>query len=216
MANKIPPDIIISLIILVIFVIVVASIILPIFTGPEVTAQKTLAEEIDNACAAETGTVKQTTIYLPDSKGNTGLNLVFFYLAIDQDSLILARRTFGVETNDILVLFTEFIKNKPGNKILRETVLNNCLKDNVQICGQLDANNPSDLKCNSFQFESEEGKESLSFTITKTIVNNAQRVILSYARATVCGDGRCCEGETADNCPADCKDNKACKPFTQG
>jgi hypothetical protein len=216
--TKIPINAIISLVIVCIIVLVVAALIIPIFKSPEIIAYKTLAEEINKACAAKSG-VNQITIFMPDSRGNNALNLVFFYLAIDHNKLILARRTFGVENNDILVSFTEFIRNKPGNAIIKETTLSNCENNNVQICGQLDPNNPLSLVCDRFQFESEEGRESLSFTINKTFVQdiNRERVILSYAKNTICGDNKCCTeyGENAENCPLDCQDSKPCKPYTQ-
>jgi hypothetical protein len=213
---------IIALVLTVLMAVVVYGVIAPIFTGPEITAWKTLGNEIDAVCGADTNTVQQISIVLPDSRGNTPLNLVFFYLAVDQDNFILARRTYGAEKNDILVNFVDWVRSKPGNKIIRERVLDNCLNNNVRICGQLDPNKPLDLKCNSFQFESGEGNEALSFTITKTTVNRIDTVVLSYTRATVCGDGRCCEPEQASDaskpnyCPQDCESNKRCTPFTEG
>ena len=208
MAVKIPPKTIISLVITILIIIVVYAVIAPIFTGPEVTAWKTLGDEINAVCGSSSDMETQVNIFLPDSKGSTSLNLVFFYLAVDQDQFVLARRTYGAEKNDILVNFVDWVRNKPGNKVIRERTLNNCAKNKIQICGLFD----STKKCGAFQFESEEGKESLTFTIFKT----GNQVLFSYNRTTFCGDNRCCEGETADNCPIDCKEAKPCKPFTSG
>lgn len=221
MAVKIPPKTIISLFITIMIVIVVYAIIAPIFTGPETAAWKTLGDEINNVCGSSQNAVSQVSIYLPDSKGSTGLNLVFFYLAIDHDTLALARRTFGVEKNDVLINFVDYVRNKPGNSLVRTVgknprVLSNCLKNNIRICGMLDPAKLDVVKCDSFQFESEEGKESLTFTINKTTYQGKPTVLLSYTKATYCGDNRCCEGETETNCPIDCKTAKPCKPLTQG
>jgi len=208
MAVKIPPKTIISLVITILIVIVVYAVIAPIFTGPEVTAWKTLGDEINSACGSSQDMESQVSIYLPDSKGNTPLNTIFYYLAVDQYQFILARRTYGAEKNDILVNFVDWIRNKPGNKVLRERTLTNCAKNNMQVCGQFD----SSQLCNKFQFESEEGKEALTVTIFK----KGSKVWFSYTKSTFCGDNRCCEGETEDNCPIDCKEAKPCKPLTEG
>lgn len=211
MTTEIPIETIIALVITFLIAVVAYAVIAPIFTGPEVTAWKTLGDEINIICNSEVGTARQVTVYLPDSKGNTPLNLVFLYLAVNQDNFILARRTYGVEKSDIVQQFADWVRNRPGNKVLRERTLNNCLNNKVQICGQF--GDPPLRFCNNFQFESEEGKESLGFTITKLPANT---VLLSYTRAIVCGDGRCCEPENATTCPPDCENNKPCKLYTEG
>lgn len=211
MTVKIPPETIISLIIVVIIVIVVYALLSPILTGQQVRALNQLGDAMDEACGEPVGAVQQISIFMPDSAGSTELNTVFFYLAVDQSkrSLILARRTYGVEKNDYVVNFVDWVRNKPGNAVLREMVLKNCLSRNVQVCAQFDPN--KDPNCGDYQFESEEGKESLSFTLTKTTAN---KLVLSYTRSTVCGDGRCCAPETKDNCPQDCAAGNPCKLFT--
>jgi hypothetical protein len=213
MTVQIPPKTIMSLIITIFIVIVVYALIAPILTGQQVRAWNQLGDAIDGVCGESVGTVQQLTIFMPDSAGSTSLNTVFFYLAVDQSarSLILSRRTYGIEKNDYVAQFVDYVSNKPGNTKMGERILKKCLSNNVQVCAQFDPN--KDPNCGDYQFESEEGKESLSFTLNKTTAN---KVILSYTRSTVCGDGRCCSPETKDNCPQDCEEAKPCKISTTG
>jgi hypothetical protein len=210
MTVKIPPQVIISLIVTVVMIIVVYAIMAPILTGQEARAFSQLGDAIDQACGEPTG-VQQISIFMPDSAGNTELNTVFFYFAVDQSksSLILARRTYGVEKNDYLVNFVDWVRGKEGNKVIRERILKTCLSKHVQVCAQFDPK--KDPKCGDYQFESEEGKEALSFTLNRT---RADRLVLSYTRSTVCGDGRCCPSEDKTTCPQDCLEAKPCKIFT--
>ncbi len=222
MSIKIPPKTIISLIITIIMIVVVYAIIAPILTGQQVRAFNQLGDALEQACASNTNDVRQLTIFMPDSSGNTELNTVFYYLAVDQSkrSLVLASRTYGVEKNDYLVQFVDYVRGKPGNKIISERVLKNCLNAGIRVCGQFDPT--KDPNCGDYQFEPEEGAESLSFTLNKT---TESKVLMSYTRTTVCGDGECCNKgsgcpdctpqENSDNCPQDCEESKPCKVSTK-
>ncbi|MEM2873921.1 MAG: hypothetical protein QW063_00475 [Candidatus Nanoarchaeia archaeon] len=229
MAIKIPP--------LVIFALIMVGLmiyfgILPFFQvffgGPEYTAQKTIAEQLNLACSEEPGFSATFSVFMPDSKGARPPDIDFLSLAIDKQHLLLIATRYGVATGDIISQFQDFLSCtctyaaqaliskylncncKEGVRVLKDIPLEECRKRNIQLCGNFDTTE----MCDTFSFESQEGKENLQFIVKKIKQGNKDKVILSYNWLTVCGDNRCCEGENELNCPVDCKDGKPCKVFT--
>ena len=206
MVTKIPVRALIAIVVVAIMIGTVYSVLSPILTGQEVKSWATVASNLEEICSADTDTARQFNIFMPDSSGNTKLNVVFFYLAVDQNKLLLGKRTYGVEKNDYLVQFVDWVRGKPGNKVVREKILKSCR--GISICGKFD----SQEKCNRFQFEANEGHELLTFTVRKPLDN---KIVLSYSRQTSCGDKRCCgPQETIDSCPVDCRDENPCDILT--
>jgi|GEM_PF-2853828 len=227
MAIKIPPKLIIALFAVLILVLVFWTFFMQVlFGGPEVKAAKEIAEQIESACKEE-GYNVTFDVYLPDSKG-VPPDAYFFFIAIDDHKLILLGRRYGIEKNDLAAQFSDFLSCacanvvsftlgggkysygfsrfvcncKEGIRQYKMFSLDTCMKNNIPICWKDDAGNS---KCGKFQFESNEGKEDLLFTITRE--NNM--VYLRYARQPVCGDGHCCPPEDDSNsqfyCKKDCE-----------
>src|SRR3989344_2870275 len=108
MVTKIPVRALIAIVVVAIMIGTVYSVLSPILTGQEVKSWATVASNLEEICSADTDTARQFNIFMPDSSGNTKLNVVFFYLAVDQNKLLLGKRTYGVEKNDYLVQFVDW------------------------------------------------------------------------------------------------------------
>jgi len=216
MAVKLLPLAILALFMVAIFVIVgFLFYSQTLFGGPEYDAQSTVAELLNEACSENPGFKTTLSIFMPDSKGVRPPNIDFFFLSATQDHLLLGARRWGVEKNDLIAQFQDFTSCvcsaavqfaisdklgcgcKPGIRILRDVELKTCKRSGVEIC-------PSDpqQECNNFAFESNEGSEALSITVERTTENT---VVLSYNRAYVCGDFRCCPGEENPDSELYCK-----------
>jgi hypothetical protein len=233
MAVRIPPALIIALVETGLIVLVIFWFFAPaIFGGPEITAAKNIAEMLDEACKEEDSYMK--TMFnevLPDSKGADPP--YYLFIAVEQGSLMLVAKRgnndLGGMVQDFLSctcskltqsstatrvssqLFKSAAKLldcscKEGTRVLKTIQLKSCWEQDIRVCG----NDESGERCDRFQFESHEGHESLTFTVEA--FPGTSKVVLSYSRSTVCGDGRCCEDETFESpppsgkiyCPQDC------------
>ena len=77
-------QIIATLIIIAIIIIVFTKILgMALFGGPQYTAFKTVANEIDDLCKnGQVGDSKQFAVYLPDSTGSNAWNLRYFFIVV--------------------------------------------------------------------------------------------------------------------------------------
>lgn len=229
MAEKIGPLIIIALIMVGLMIFFGLMPYLQVLLGgPEYTAQKTIAEQINIACAEGSGYSTTFSIFMPDSKGARPPNIDFLSFAVDQQHLLLIATRYGAATGDIVSQFQDFLSCactytaktfvskylscgcKEGVRVLKDVQLDDCRKNNIQLCGSFGKTQTTEM-CDRFSFESQEGRENLQMKIER----KDNKVILSYDWSTVCGDNRCCEPENAENCPADCTGTpKPCRVFT--
>jgi hypothetical protein len=206
MAVKIPPQIIIALVVVVIMVLVIGGFLnQTLFSGPEFKATSDIAEMLDQVCDSGAPFTTTFNVYLPDSKQGIDHNQ-FFYIAVDDYKLMLVAKE---EARDILTSIVDYLSQRPGERTLKKIDLKICKQKEIQICGAFEDGNQL---CDKFQFESNEGKESLTFVI-KHEQDPQDRVILSYTRLTMCGDGHCCGDENNDTCAIDCKDSKPCTTY---
>lgn len=205
----IPPRTLMSILFTVMIVVVFVSVVIPILTGSEVRSWTTISNEINNACASPKGTVTQFSTFMPATSGNTPNNLVFFYLVADNGKFILGRLTYGSVTGDLAAKFSEWVKGTPGDKVIREQTLKNC--KGIQLCGS----DGTTETCNTFRFASTEGNENIMIMLNKVETN---KLVITYGRLPVCGDHRCCTGESDINsqfyCKTDCDETSECQIFT--
>ena len=199
MAIKIPPQLIIALVVVVVMVLVIFSFFAQtLFSGPELTAARDIAEVLDDACR-EQNLLTNFNVFLPDSK--QGLtHREYFYIALsDYDLLLRARR----EAVDLKASFVDYVTGAPGERTLKVIELKNCKSNKVQICVKFESGKE---KCDDFKFEANEGKESLTFTVNKTQeLTGFNKLTLSYTRETICGDNVCSKpAENSTTCPSDC------------
>ncbi|MGC8940981.1 MAG: hypothetical protein ACP5JY_03020 [Candidatus Nanoarchaeia archaeon] len=230
MAVKIPPNLIIALFAVLIITIVFFSFFMQIlFGGPEIKAAKEIASQIEIACKEEPGYNFTFDVVLPDSKG-VPPDAYFFFIAIDDHKLMLLGRRWGIEKNDYLAQFSDFLSCacanvvtfaigskgyglarwachcREGIRLYKTISLDECAKNNIPICWKDEQQN--NINCGKFQFESNEGKEDLLFNISTESFGATKRVILTYQRQPICGDGHCCSPEYDEKsnfyCPKDC------------
>ena len=236
---------IISIVVTVIIVVAVASLWFRLFTGQQVTGFNTIAEEI-NAFCRDSGDGESTSFFtvIPDSIGQSPRDFEFFFVAsvpsaiakgflgneiqLEGNVLVLASRRYATELpNDVREkLQFEILGTRidlalflPPVKVIRATLLEECAKDDIQLCGCATepCSEPSNLRCtppDSFSFEPQEGNENLEIEL----IRSDNRVTLVLDKKPICGDLRCCSGETELNCPADCdkirNPNQACARIT--
>lgn len=194
MAVKIPPNIIIALIVVFLMIIVIFGFFAQaLFGGPEVTAAKTIADQVNLACDERAGFKTNFNVFLPDSKG-VPPDREFFYMAIDKNYLLLLSReekgSLGAQFADFASCACKktlktlsqafFCSCNEGIDDIRKIELKNCENDNIIVCGKTQTSE----RCGKFQFEAEEGKESLTFNLErKQEPNGDEKLLLIYSRA---------------------------------
>ncbi len=197
MAVKIPPQLIVALIVVILMVFVVFGFFSTVlFGGPEIQATKDIAEVLQTACEQPAPFTTTFNTVLPNSKQGA-THKQYYYMTLDNYNLSLQAKN---EANDIIVAFVDYVR-QPQQKPIKTIALKSCMDRNIRICSALDS---STKICGPVSFGSTEGQESLTFTVSRTKTGNLDEVTLSYTRAPVCGDNLCCTPETSDNCPIDC------------
>lgn len=148
-----------------------------IFGGPEYKAAEGIADALNGACMEQSPYVTTFNIFLPDFKSGAA-HKEYFYIAISNYSVLLRARK---EANDITVAFIDFAAGKSGEETLKEIPLKACKDKDVQVCILVDMGLLGTVKkCNNFQFESNEGMESLTFVLNRTY---ARELVMNYTRA---------------------------------
>ena len=198
MATKIPVLTIFALITVLFMIIVIGGFFAQaIFGGPEITAAKTIAEQIDMACSEGEGFRTNFNVFLPDSKGVLP-SREFFYVAVDKNYLLLlSREEKGSFTNQIADFASCACKKvsgaqkmlkaasqilrcdcNAGNSEIKKIELRNCEDNKIIVCGKPGTGEP---RCGRFQFESSEGKESVTFNLERrTESNGNEKLLLNY------------------------------------
>lgn len=178
-ATKTMVYLIVALIIVVLMVSTVGGFYASVlFSGPELKASSTIRDSLNAACIEQPGFVTTFNVFLPDSMESLS-HKSYFYIAIDNYKLLLRTKE---EAKDMTTAFMDFVTGRPGDITIKEYDLKSCKDDNVLVCGKLDTDVETCSPPGKFQFESNEGKESLTFTLNRTKDSNGDKVILSYER----------------------------------
>lgn len=236
---RIPSEAILAMLMAAIIAIVMLSLFLAYFSGQQHTTFKTFASELEQFCKYySVGQSKSFYLIMPDSAGNTPLNLEFFYIGFTDtattegilgkkqyqgDVLVLgARRYSDVHPNDAPEgeKFIEWFYGIPGERIVEAKELEACTTRRIKLCGCKQescaiSNNIVCVPGNNFKFEAIEGYTNLLIELTRS---DANTVTINVGRKPICGDLRCCEGENISSCDVDCDANKnadtTCAKFT--
>jgi hypothetical protein len=173
MANNTIIGVIIAIIVVGIMVLTFGSFFTQALSGgSEYKAATDIADVLNGACMEGQGYVTTFNVFLPDSKSGQAHNS-YFYIAVSNYTLLLRSRT---EATDIITSFVDFAINRPGESTLKTIQLKTCRDKGVQVCIKSD----TEKKCNDFQFESNEGEESLTFAVNRTGIKELD---LNYTRA---------------------------------
>ena len=178
-ATKIMVYLIVALIVVVIMVGTVGGFYATVlFSGAEpLKATSTIVDSLEDACGEKPGFVTTFNVFMPDSM-EAGGHKSYFYVALDNYMVLLRTKE---EATDVPTQIIDFITNRPGEQPVEEYNLKICRNNDVMICSMLDAEEICSPP-NKFQFEPNEGKESLTFKLNRTKDIMGDKVILSYDR----------------------------------
>jgi len=186
-----------------------------LFGGPAEKAAKSIADQINSVCRSKDAI--NFNEFLPDSVGNNILNIKYFFIVIDNSNKelrLLARPYREGEPQDLKEKFFDFLAIRPDEEEILTRNLDDC--EGIDICRQT---RTGETKCGKFQFESNEGFESLSFSMSYVEINETEQIIISYERKAICGDKRCCGEEAISSsplyCPQDCVEGSTCQVYTE-
>ncbi len=135
------------------------------FSGGEYKASAAIYDGIEMGCLElQPGESTEMRVYFPDSKGKDKLNMNYFYISIinkDDELRLNSRRVSG----DALLDFYEWIRGIPDHKTLKTYKFDYC--KGTEICGRYESGGKTITTCNSFAFESDDGKEILKLKFTR-------------------------------------------------
>jgi len=179
-ATKVMVYLIIALFVVIIMVGTVGGFYATVlFSGPEsIKATSTIAESLEAACKERPGFETTFNVFMPDSMEAEG-HKSYFYVAVKNYVMMLRTRN---EATDVPTAIIDFVTNRPGEQTVKEYSLTACKDRDILVCGMLDAEEICSPPSN-FQFEPNEGKESLTFVLNRTNDTlGREKVTLSYAR----------------------------------